>query len=77
MFSIISDPNTGTFLLTNINSASGIYVYDLIGNVVFQNLNTQEGNLNIDISNHAQGIYYVKAVSQEGEILGIKKVVVQ
>lgn len=76
-FIISPNPNTGVFLLSNVNKESTIYVYDLLGNIVLQKVNVQPTDLNIDISNNARGVYYVKVVSIEGEILGIKKVVVQ
>ena len=76
-----SDPNAiPAYSWLNAIHRNELYdagTYDLLGNIILQKLSTQETNLTIDISNHAQGIYYVKAVSSEGEIVGIKKVVVR
>jgi hypothetical protein len=61
--SIYPNPNNGTFTVNTENSeAKDIYVYNALGEIVFQKNKTSERTLDIDISNVPKGIYLVKVV---------------
>ena len=69
-FSVYPSPTTG---LLNVNSETTIIqieIYNLLGQLVESNTNQNT----IDISNVSQGVYFIKAKDEYGNI-GTKKVV--
>jgi hypothetical protein len=57
------NPNNGTFTLNAGNSeAKDIYVYNVLGEIVYQKNKTSERTLDINISNTPKGIYLVKVI---------------
>jgi hypothetical protein len=76
---IIPNPNSGSFkiTITKNDAAIGVKdvkVYDMVGRVIWEN-NTPSGNtFNVDISDYAPGIYYVRALNEAGDI-DLKKLI--
>ncbi|MBA3704414.1 MAG: T9SS type A sorting domain-containing protein, partial [Bacteroidetes bacterium] len=62
---IFPNPNSGMFTL-NVegDQLKNIYVYDLLGKVVYQKTETNEQQFNIDISDNPKGIYIIKVVDE-------------
>lgn len=71
LFSISPNPSNGAFLIqTGTTEAATIYIYDVLGNIIYQT--TATGAVNIDISTHAKGIYFVKVITGSGVIANEK-----
>jgi hypothetical protein len=62
---VFPNPNTGFFTL-NVEGEKikNIYVYDLLGKVVYQKMETKEQKFDIDITGQPKGMYLVKVVSE-------------
>jgi hypothetical protein len=76
---VLPNPNNGSFTLTYLNqdeksALKEIKVYDILGQTVWRTSTTTSSTYNIDISQASPGIYYVKALSNNGEVM-VKKVV--
>ena len=70
MFSVYPNPNEGTFHIsmnTKDYTLKDIFIYDILGNEVYQNLKTDKSDLDFDISQNAKGVYFVKVVN-EGKV---------
>lgn len=70
---ISPNPNNGTFkiIITKNSSPIGIKdlkVYDIMGKVIWQTGTSNNNTFDVDISNYAQGIYYVRSINEDGEI---------
>ena len=71
---VFPNPNNGVFTLERSTSeAVSIYVYDLLGKIVYQNPKFQETILSIDISNQHSGVYFLKIVSENNMV--VKRIV--
>ena len=78
IFNVSPNPNNGSFTLTldtENNQATDIFVYDALGNTVYQASDVKSPINNIDISKEAKGIYLVRV--QKGNEQFLKKVVKQ
>ena len=77
--SVYPNPNTGMFRLSGSIASKGgitIDVVNLLGEriaVVFEGVSNPSLNQDVDISNFANGVYFVRVVSTEGTVL--KKVI--
>jgi hypothetical protein len=76
---IVPNPNNGTFQvsITKNNQAIGIKeikVYDILGKVIWREGPSLNNAFYIDITGYSQGIYYVRAVNELGEI-SMKKLI--
>lgn len=73
------NPNNGSFTLSIASESNlfptNIFVYDALGNKVYQALDVKSQNMDIDISRHSKGIYLVRV--QKGNEQFLKKVVKQ
>ena len=76
---IFPNPNNGSFTLSIASESNlfptDIFVYDALGNKVYEALDVKSPNLNINISNESKGIYLVRV--QKGIEQFLKKVVKQ
>ncbi|MBA2612722.1 MAG: T9SS type A sorting domain-containing protein [Bacteroidetes bacterium] len=62
--SIYPNPNNGKFDLTvDADYEKNIIVYDYTGKIVFEKNKISDRSINIDITNVAKGIYFVKIIS--------------
>ena len=70
------NPNSGAFTVAmDLEIRNGeIQIRDLLGNLV-KSLKTSASS--IEIVTQPKGVYFVKIISEQGEVLGVKKVVVQ
>jgi hypothetical protein len=60
---VYPNPNNGTFTLNAGNSEEkDIYIYNALGEIVYQKNNTSERTVDINITNVPKGIYLVKVV---------------
>lgn len=70
---IVPNPNNGNFRITvtkNDNAAvvKEIQVYDMMGKVIWENKRPLSNTFDVDISSYSQGVYYVRAVNELGDI---------
>ncbi len=73
---IYPNPNNGTFILSvESENIKSVYVYDLLGKVVYQKNNSNAERFDIDITDQAKGIYVVKVI--DGEKVELFKVLNQ
>ena len=73
LFSIYPNPSTGKFSIefSNQQQITSVEIYNLLGESVFQQKNTNE----IDLSSAAKGIYFVKVYA--GEKIYTEKIIVE
>lgn len=73
-YGIYPNPNNGFFTL-NVESENckNIYVYDLLGKVVYQKMESKAQKFDIDITDQSKGIYIIKVV--DGDNVKMFKVV--
>ncbi len=72
-FLITPNPNNGSFQITTTRNDKAIAikeikVFDIMGQVIWVNDASPNNTININISEHASGIYYVRVVNESGEI---------
>jgi hypothetical protein len=60
---VYPNPNNGLFII-DLNTTSQVSITDALGQVVF-NETLSIGKQNLDIQNHASGIYFVKVIQQD------------
>lgn len=70
---IVPNPNNGNFRITvtkndNAVVVKEIQVYDMMGKVIWENKTPLSNTFDVDISSYSQGIYYVRAVNELGDI---------
>ncbi len=78
---VLPNPNNGTFKvrLTKNNQAIGvkeIKVFNILGEVIWETGASENSVFTIDITSYPQGIYYIEAESEQGEI-ELKKIIKQ
>lgn len=72
------NPNEGSFKLVipeKYVDSSKVYVYNILGKLIYQSESASVQYSDIDISGYSKGIYYVKVVS--GDKIFVKKVIYQ
>jgi hypothetical protein len=65
-FDVFPNPSSGSFRVSFHSDQGGesyVLVYDVNGQIVFETVHNTMENLVIDLSNHANGLYLVKATS--------------
>ncbi|MFL5765481.1 MAG: T9SS type A sorting domain-containing protein [Bacteroidia bacterium] len=78
---IAPNPNNGSFQV-NVSkdrkpvSIKEMKVYDIMGKVIWETRASSNSSFSVDISDYASGIYYVKCVTESGELL-TKKLIKQ
>ncbi|MBC7864880.1 MAG: T9SS type A sorting domain-containing protein [Bacteroidia bacterium] len=71
---VYPNPNNGTFSLeTNSADVKDVFVYDMLGNIVFSQSKTATQLLTVDVSNLPNGIYLVKVMC--GDKIQTKKII--
>ena len=45
-----------------------IQVYDMMGKVIWENKTPSSNTFDVDISSYSQGVYYVRAINELGDI---------
>ena len=77
-YEIYPNPNNGKFTITLDLKVKNIQlqIKDLLGNLV-KSLKPSASTIEIDLSAQPKGVYFVKIISEQGEVLEVKKVVVQ
>ena len=77
--SIFPNPSKGIFTLVFAGEAkqSQIEIYNLLGEKVAQNVFANgAGNLEIDLSDRPDGIYFLQIKTAQGEVVGNKKIII-
>ncbi|MBK7665881.1 MAG: T9SS type A sorting domain-containing protein [Sphingobacteriaceae bacterium] len=70
------NPTNGIFSVNmQTESLRDIYVYDVNGKIVFESKGALEKSLNVDLSNQAEGIYFIRIMDAKTSV--IKKVIKQ
>lgn len=86
-FSIYPNPSDGSFTLTfpsmseeemehGEGAESDIYIFDVMGKVIFEQKEVTEKSMTIDLSAYPKGIYLVRVVHEDGDS-AVKKVIIQ
>ncbi|MCE9538019.1 MAG: T9SS type A sorting domain-containing protein [Bacteroidetes bacterium] len=70
---IVPNPNNGNFRITvtkndNAVVVKAIQVYDMMGKVIWENKTPTSNTFDVDISSYSQGVYYVRAINELGDI---------
>lgn len=78
---IVPNPNNGNFKITVTKNDDAVVVkeikvYDMIGKVIWENKTPSGNTFDVDISSYSQGVYYVRAINESGDI-EIKKLLKQ
>jgi hypothetical protein len=71
---VIPNPNNGSFQIVvtqneNAGTLKEVKVFDIMGKVVWQTGTSISNIFVVDISGYAAGIYYVKTISDSGEVM--------
>ncbi|HTA28595.1 MAG TPA: choice-of-anchor tandem repeat GloVer-containing protein [Bacteroidia bacterium] len=69
------NPNKGQFNLTGLQPDMTVEMYDYTGRKISTQLSTFNSQLLIDISSEPNGIYLIRVLDKDGNIVGQKKVV--
>lgn len=79
--SIYPVPNSGKFTISFQSSVLNIgkehiEIYNMLGKVIYESWFTPTNNLQIDISNHAKGIYLYRITGNEGSLIVADKIII-
>ncbi len=73
---IFPNPNNGSFTISfSDGKVKDIYVYNVLGEIIFMKKETKEQTINISVSDFPKGIYFVKITNELGT--KVEKVVYQ
>jgi len=73
---VFPNPSNGSFTLwVGSEEEKDVFIYDLLGKVVFQKMNTEEKKININLSTMPKGIYIVKVINDERS--KVKKITIE
>lgn len=75
LINIYPNPSSGKFLIDGINTGSIIIIYDGLGNKVESITSTNSSSIQLNLSDHANGIYLIRILSEKGNFIGQKKFV--
>jgi hypothetical protein len=65
--SLFPNPNNGLFTIDmQTNGVKNVFIYNVLGKIVYQKNNTSEKTLDIDISNEPKGVYLVQIIDEDG-----------
>lgn len=71
---IFPNPNNGIFTLERTSSeVVGIYIYDIMGKIIYEDNQCKNTQLSIDISQQHAGVYFIKIISSENMV--VKRIV--
>ncbi|HPR61658.1 MAG TPA: T9SS type A sorting domain-containing protein, partial [Prolixibacteraceae bacterium] len=64
MIKVFPNPNNGTFVLEikNFDETAKVYIYSILGSVVYENVVREQSLLEIDIQHLNKGLYFVKVI---------------
>jgi Secretion system C-terminal sorting domain len=77
---IYPNPSSGNFTIKNIdfsNNENFVNVYNVIGNQILRNQKIKSDSVNIDLSNVASGLYFVKIINSKNQVLFSDKIIKQ
>ncbi|MES2132340.1 MAG: T9SS type A sorting domain-containing protein, partial [Bacteroidota bacterium] len=73
---VFPNPGNGNYTIRFMNTdVKTVWVYDVTGRVVYENINTHDTTLQMNIINEPKGIYFVKI--QSGNMVSVKKIINQ
>jgi len=77
--SIFPNPSTGRFTLLMlpdiVKTETSIYIYNVLGEVIYEIKNISKPYLDIDISAYPKGIYFIEVM--QGEDILVSKIIYQ
>jgi hypothetical protein len=79
-FSIYPNPTNGNLSIKNVNSIDKeivVTVYDVLGNAIIENKELNSAIENIDLSDFSSGLYFVKIMNKNNQLLYSDKIVKQ
>ncbi len=64
---IFPNPNKGTFMISSNKSKEelSVEIYNTAGQIIYKNVSKKDGNLSVDISDKAKGVYFIKITSND------------
>jgi len=76
---VYPNPNNGEFTIesTVVSSQWSVEVYNILGEKVYSQLSTQNSQLTINISNQPNGVYLYRVLTENGNLLGEGKIIIQ
>jgi uncharacterized repeat protein (TIGR03803 family) len=78
---VYPNPSNGIFKLGIRNYELGmncqVEIYNVLGEKVYSQFNIQHPTFNIDLSGQANGVYFYRVLTENGELLGEGKVVIE
>ncbi|MFH1320902.1 MAG: PKD domain-containing protein [Bacteroidota bacterium] len=73
-FEIYPNPTTGKFTLLMlpdvVKTETSVYLYNILGKMIYNNINIEKSYLNIDISDHANGVYFINISNNYSQRIG-------
>jgi hypothetical protein len=64
---VYPNPNNGLFTLkVDSKNAKNIYVYDMLGKIVYEKIATTDEQFNIDITKNPKGLYVIRVMDEDG-----------
>jgi len=77
--SVYPNPSNGQFTIQSsvVNGQSSVEVYNVIGEQVYSQSSIVHFPLSIDLSSQASGVYLYRVVSDNGNLLGQGKLIIQ
>ncbi|MFL5752229.1 MAG: T9SS type A sorting domain-containing protein, partial [Bacteroidia bacterium] len=74
--SVVPNPSNGSFIVSlSGDNSKDIYIYDVMGKIVFMKKATQEKNITIDLSSLPKGMFVVKVVC--GSSVNTQRIITQ
>ncbi len=67
-------PNNGSFTITGVSIGQVIVLYNYTGQKILSAI-SQQTTANFDISDYANGIYFVRVLNKDGSVFATKKVI--
>ncbi len=74
---VYPNPTNGQFtVLSSVGSGQlSVEIYNVLGEKVYSQLNIQNSTFGINISSEPNGIYLIRILDKDGNLVGMKKVV--
>jgi hypothetical protein len=76
--SVFPNPSNGVFTIESsvVSGKSSVEIYNVLGQTIYQT-QIKSSNTQIDLSNQPSGIYLYRVVSENGELVGSEKLLIE